>query len=516
MSAVAARSRSRASLINLSVSFGVQIVNWVLAFVARMAFIKILGVEVLGINAILESILIALSLADLGFGTAVSYSLYKPLAEHDHAVLRSLLAFYRTVYRRLALAIAVAGVILLPFLPYIITTKLPPSTIVVYYLIMLTATSASYLFSYKITIITADQQQYIVKLYEAVGTMVRVGLQIMALLLWQSYAAWLVIYLLSVIGVNVALVRVVYRRYPFLRQVDTVMLSKARRRGIMHDVKSLFLYRVSGVVINTSDNIIGSMIAGVVAVGLYANYGMVVGTVNSFIQSLLGVLTPSVGHLTLQANITRQYEVFRMILFVTSWLVGMITVSMMLSLQEVITLWLGPEVLLSQWVGVVVVLNFYFQATAAPLWSFRDGAGIFSSIRFVGIYMAIANVVLSIVFGMWWGIGGVLLATLVARLGTVYWMEPRLLYRQLFTAWPAWHYFARRLAYAGTSLVGLGASWYLNRFITLPGVFGVIVTTLLACGIVSGLFALVFWRSAEMAQCRRLVIRAVKSDERYA
>ena len=56
-----------------------------------------------------------LSLTELGLGTAVSFALYKPLAENDEPKIGALMHFYKKAYQLIALLTAAFALLLLPF-----------------------------------------------------------------------------------------------------------------------------------------------------------------------------------------------------------------------------------------------------------------------------------------------------------------------------------------------------------------------------------------------------------------
>lgn len=503
-------SRTQHSALNLAVSSVAQIVSFGLSFVARIVFIKVLGVEILGINALFESILMALSLLDLGLGSAVAYSFYQPLADNDQAKIVNLLAFYAKIYRFLAGLFFVGGLVVVPFLPAITKTSIPLADLTVYYLLLLLATSSSYLFVYKATLITADQKTYIVKIYSTLFAVLRTAAQLVALLMWRDYKAWLIIHLISVVGMNLALAWKAHKLYPYLNQAPQP-LSKTERREISRNVKSLFLYRISGVVINTSDNVIGSMIAGAAKIGIYSNYYMIIGTIGTFFQALLASLTASIGNLSLSKNKQNQYQVFRAVNFLTFWSVGVVVVWLSLSLNHIISLWLGEKMLFANWIMWVIVANFYFQTTAAPLWSFRDGYGAFHQVKNIGIYMAIVNIVLSVVLGLWLGIGGVLLATLVSRLTTVYWLEPWLLHKIIFQK-PYFDYLLTRLKYAAVLIISFLIVAFVTQNFALNSFLGVILKLILSSVVVSILFIGFFYHSDQFNSIKKYLFLAIKRD----
>lgn len=91
-------SRIKNSVNNMISGFVYQALSLILSFVSRTVFIHTLGSEYLGLNGIFSDVLTLLSMADLGFNTAMAYTFYKPLANNDQQKLTSLVAFYKKVY----------------------------------------------------------------------------------------------------------------------------------------------------------------------------------------------------------------------------------------------------------------------------------------------------------------------------------------------------------------------------------------------------------------------------------
>ena len=82
--------------------------------------IYFMGVQYLGLNSLFTSILQVLNLTELGVGSAMVYSMYKPIADDDTKTICALMRLYRLYYRIIVLVIAVIGGILTPFIPYLV------------------------------------------------------------------------------------------------------------------------------------------------------------------------------------------------------------------------------------------------------------------------------------------------------------------------------------------------------------------------------------------------------------
>ena len=106
-----AESRVKNSFKNIVVNNIYQFLNIILSFIIRTIFIKTLGENYLGLNGLFTNILSVLSLAELGVGTAMVYSMYKPISENNEEKLSELIGYYKILYRRIAIAILILGLI---------------------------------------------------------------------------------------------------------------------------------------------------------------------------------------------------------------------------------------------------------------------------------------------------------------------------------------------------------------------------------------------------------------------
>ena len=175
----------KTSAINLSNQF----ISLLLNFAYRTIFIKVLAVEYLGLNGLFTDILNLLSLAELGIGGAIAYRLYKPIREDNILEVAQLMRFYRDIYRYIALAVTVIGLIIMPFLPYIIkdSAELPSDiNLYVLYSVFLLQSVSGYFFAYKQTLLSSDQRGYILTLFQIGSNIIKFCGQVAICILWCS------------------------------------------------------------------------------------------------------------------------------------------------------------------------------------------------------------------------------------------------------------------------------------------------------------------------------------------
>lgn len=455
------------SLRNAAFGIGNQTVNLVLNFISRYVFIKILGVEFLGINSLFTSVLTILSLADLGLSTAISYSFYKPLAEKNYEKVCQLLGFYKIIYRIIAVSVCIIGLSLTPFLQWIVKSEIPLDKIRIYYLFFLANTVSSYLFVYKSILLSADQRGYISSLISSIVSALKIILQILVVGLWKSYIAYLAVLVICTIANNVLCVHQASKIYSF-NEYKEQELSKEEKRGIFKSVKAVFLYKLSGILINSTDNILISSIVNTVAVGYYTNYNMISTTLQNFVGTFFSSFTASIGNLINKDSAEKSYNVFNVLQFCSFWLSGIIALDYYFLLNDFITIWLGHDFICEPGLLIAITVNFYLSIILQPLWSYREATGLFMKIQNIMFGCAIVNLVVSCILGLLYGTTGIIIASAIARVTTYYWYEPRLLFHEHFKK-PVQPYFKAQLI----------------NFIFVVGI-GFILQNILRCFIVKG------------------------------
>lgn len=445
------KSRTSNSILNISITLGCQIIRLILSFATRTIFIKLLGDEFNGINGLFSNILSILSLAELGIGGAITFALYKPIAENDEARVASLMQFYKRAYIFISIAVFFIGICLVPFLDVLVKTEREIKNLVVYYMLYLLNSSCSYLFIYKSALLNADQRSRTVKL---VGTLyhiiTNIG-QIIILILTHSFIAYLIIQFACTLMNNITLAIIANKKYPFLCR-PSKNLDKSERKTVLSDIKSIFIYRIAGVVLNNTDSILITTLVGVLAVGFYSNYYMVVGAITTMLELVFSALTGSIGNLNAVGDKGKSERIFKICNFANFWLFGFCSICLFILLDDFIFLWLGKDHILGKLVCAAIVVNVYFQGTHQSVILYRSTTGLFRQAKYAIILASIINIFLSIILGKLIGLAGILFATVISRLMTNLWYEPMVLFKNYFEHSSA-RYFLKQSCYLAVWVV---------------------------------------------------------------
>lgn len=422
-------SRTENSLRNIKVSLFFYFARIIVRFFARKVFVIVLTQEYLGLNGTFANILSMLDLAELGVGSALAYSLYRPLASGDQKQITALMGLFRKVYWVIGVVVALLGFSLAPFLSVLIRDLPDIPHIYLIYLLFVLNSSLSYFFVYKQALITADQCQYIVT---SCNSLLDIFLHLgQALLLWLTGNYFL--YLWLQIGVtvlrNLLLSYIADRRYPYIKTDHHGKLDPKVTKEIVRNTKGMLIHKIGSVVVFSTDNLLISKFVGIVEVGLYSNYLMITQALGSIYGQLFNSLTASLGNLGVTKDSDQVLTAFYRVNLAGNWLYGFSSVCLAVLLNPFIELWVGPDYLFSQGIVALIVLNFYVTGMRQAEITFCTAEGLFWYGRGKAIAESIINLVVSIALAVPYGIVGIFIGTFVSTMTTCFWYDPIMLFK---------------------------------------------------------------------------------------
>lgn len=482
-------SRSKKSGRNIITGFGSKLLLMVLAFSTKTIFVRLLGAEYNGVNGLFSNILTVLSLADLGIGNVLTYTLYQALKDDDKSKITTMVHSFKKIYFWIAAAILGLGLLLVPLLPYIVNSSLPQGETTVYFLLYILNSAVSYFVVYKSTVITADQKYYITNIVSTASTAIMYVLQIIYLYFTHDFLGYLVIQVMCTIGMNVTLNIIANRMYPFLNDCTLIDSRKLSNGAIKENVKSTFIYKICVVLINNTDNILISIILGTIYVGYYSNYYMLIQYVNTFVSILSQGLVASLGNLNAEHNAQKSYTTFKSLGLMYGVIANFCCCCFACCIQGFIPIWIGKQYLLSKMEVASMLLVFYISTSIAPVWMFRETMGLFKEVKYVMLITMLINIGLSILLGNFIGLAGIILATSIAKLSTHYWYEPVILYKRNFNR-KVITYFMTQLKYVICTVMSLTMALFISRF--FPNSLIWLVLRVIICAVIVGLMELLF------------------------
>lgn len=502
--------RTNSSIKNLIFSLVGQAAGVAINFVARIVFLKILTAEYLGINGLFSNILSMLSLMELGVGSAMTFSLYKPLALNDKEKIKSLMSLYRKAYIIIGILILIVGIAITPLLPYFID-EMPniSENINLIYILFVINTAISYFYTYKRSLIISDQRRYIATAYRYGFYFFLNVAQIIVLYITRNYIWYLATQIVFTFMENVTLSIKADKMYPYLKEKKAKKLEKSDTDKIKKNVIAMIGHKIGGIVVNGTDNLILSKFVGLVEVGIYSNYYLIINALNIILGQVFTAVTASVGNLVATTNKEKVYNVFKKIFFLNFWLYGFSAICLLVLFNNFITIWLGSEYLFSMDIVLVLVVNFYITGMRKAVLTFRDATGLYWEDRYKPIAESIINLVFSIILVKMLGTVGVFIGTFISTMTTCFWVEPFVLYKNEFGL-SIKHYLKKYVIYSIiTVIVGI-ITIVLCNMINITGIIGFIIKALICVFVINGLFFIVLHRTEEFKYFKNLVIELIR------
>ncbi len=502
--------RTQNSITNIYVAFIAQLIGIIISFIARIFFIKFLGKAYLGVNGLFSNILTVLSMADLGIGTAITYSLYKPLADRNQYKTQALIELYRRAYQIIGCIVAVLGLLITPFLEYIIRDIPDIPHIYLIYLLFVANATISYFYSYKRSLIIADQYRYIATYYRYGFYLILNILQIIILVLTRNYIFFLVLQMMCTLGENIAISRKAEKMYPFLKKRSSKKVDDHTRRQIIRNTSAMIFHKLGGIVVDSTDNILISSMIGIVWVGLYSNYYMIINALNIVISQIFSSITASIGHLGATESKEKAYEIFLCTEFVTSWVFCFSSISLFILIDPFISLAFGSDFLMSQGIVLILTANFYIKGMRSAVLTFQAAYGLYWNDRFKALFEVIINLVISIVLGATIGIAGIFIGTLISMVTTCLWIEPYVIYKRIFDR-RVGEYFIKLLVHTVITLSAGFITYWACAYVLYTGVMELIAKGVICLTIPNIIVWAVFNKTKEFYFIRNLLLSIIRS-----
>lgn len=504
--------RTRYSIINMLFNIGGQFLTMLLSFINRMVFIRCLSAEYLGVNGLFTDVLSILNFAELGIGTAMVFSMYEPAARDDEQKLARLMNLYKWMYRAVAVSVLLFGLVLLPFLPYLIKGGEGIEHITLIYMIYVLGSASSYLLSYKNSIYQAYQKGYICAGWSMACECIKTVSQITVLLLTRNFILYLAVQQAIQFLPNIMVSRMVDKEFPYLKECHELP-EREERNGILKNIGAMSMHKLATVIVRNTDSLLMSSFIGLATVGLYSNYRLVLNALNNLLNKFATAFSGSVGNFAALENSDRLYQVYKEMDFLFFVQSAYLTGGLMMLFNPLIELLFGREYCFPMTTVAIIVTEFYISRMRQTNLLFREVMGLFWNDRYKAVAESIINLVASLVLVRQYGVTGIIWGTIISTLCTCAWVEPYIFLK--YGVQDAWQkklrdYFAEYLKRTLlTAAVSAAAVLWVQRFPV--GNFGIfILDGLLYTAVFAGVIVLFYRGSEEYDTLRQRGLKILK------
>lgn len=498
-------NRTQKSVKNMTIGMLSQLFTLWLSFVSRTVFIKFLTAEYLGISGLFSNVLTVLSFAELGIGDAMTYAMYKPVKKDNRKLVNQLMVVYKKAYTGIAVVVGAIGLGLSFFLSFIIAEPpdIPESLQLIFWLYVVN-NMASYILTYKKSILIAYQENYIVSEVQQIASLIQQIAQMIVLCFTKQYILYLIIQILCTILNNIIISVVVKKRYPWINEKDGEELPQEVSKEIFKNVKALSISKIAGVVSNGSDNIIISKFVGLSSVGVASNYTMIINSLNGILWNGLSSLTSSFGNFNVDSMIGQRRKLFNELFLCSYWLYGFMTIGIITLANSFVQLWVGSNYLVPQGVVLALVLITYISGVNFPVYTYQSTLGMFDKMKIPYVLFAVFNILLSILLGKNWGLFGVYIATSITRLCTSEVSSGYYVYRYGLKLSPL-KYLKKYVIYFLILILNILVTNYAVSLVQIAGIIGFSIKVVTCTVVCNAIYFVCFFRTTEF---RNLLIRA--------
>jgi O-antigen/teichoic acid export membrane protein len=423
--------RLRKASINIFINMITYILGFLPIFFVRKIFLVVLGNELLGLSSLYGNIIGILSIVELGIGTVIMFSLYKPFAENDIVKVKGYLNYYSRFYSIVGGVVLIIGILLLPCLNLFIKNEINMMEAQLYFVLYLINTIISYLFSYKICILNVSQEGYKVSISITVSKLITAILQVIILKFIPSFYLYIFIQILINLVYYILLNRYIDGRFKWIKTTEG-NISNEDKEIMIKNVKALFLHKLGGIVLLSADGLVISSFINLNVVGRYYSYNMIIAALQGLISNALSGATASIGNLLVEEDKEKAYKIHSRLFLINFWVVSFMTIFLWNTIKQFITLWLGADQALDELTVGLLLVNFYFVSMRGSVERFKEASGNYYQDRYSPICEAVINIISSIILVKIIGLPGVFLGTLISNLSIVFWIKPKITYKYIF------------------------------------------------------------------------------------
>ncbi|MCR9263390.1 MAG: hypothetical protein NXH86_04490 [Flavobacteriaceae bacterium] len=491
-------SRVRKSIKNAKIGiffFGLSILA---QFFSRKIFLEFLGDEFMGLTGTLRSMLSFLNLAELGIGTAIGYTLYKPIFDNDKIEINKVIGLLGFLYQRIGLIVLGTGVVASLFFPWIFNdTSLSIGLVYFTFFSFLATTLFSYFVNYHMVLLEADQKGYVVQGYFQTSNIIRLIVQSLVSYYFQSLYVWVALELFFSILYCIILRIKVKEHYPWLtiRANETKNIIKEYPE-VIKNIKQLFVHKIGSFVKDGTDNILVFALVSLESVAFFGNYQLIFTKLTGLVKMVFSGTRAGIGNLVAENNMKNIFKVFWEIQALQFFIGGVLGLVLYHCIEPFITIWVGEEYILDKSVLLLLVIIFFIGQVRGAVEFFKNAYGLFSD-TWAPAAEAIVNLLISFIFGRMLGISGIMLGTLVSLVLFVVIWKPYFLYKHGFktSLWPYWKGFLGHLFLFLSVFIGLNhfIQSFINTEVNNYGAWILLVVEITAISAISyGLLLYIF------------------------
>ena len=468
-----------------------KVVSLGLPFATRTVMIYTMGMQYVGLGSLFSSILQVLSFAELGIGSALVFSMYKPMAEGDDDKVCALLNFYRNAYRIIGSIILLFGLVMMPFLENLIAGDLPEGVNLqaLFSIYLINNILGYFLFAYKQSLFTASQRMDIISRIGMGLQLLSNVCQIVVLVLLRNYYLYVIVIPVITCLNNLCIGVLTDKYYPQYKCRGN--LEKKELKVIEKKVGGMVFQKIGGIVLSSVDTIVISAFLGLTTLAY------IITSIFGFLTVIMQSIIAGVGNSVATETTNKNYNDFKKFNFIYIWIVAWCTTCLLCLYQPFMRLWVGKENMFEYGMVVLFALYFYVHKWCDMLYVYQEACGIWWETKFVSLVAAIVNLIVNIILVKVIGLPGILISTIVAVVFIYDTGYSKVLFNTYFRTIQGGlkEYWARQIIYLLSTLFASTVTVIICSFIKIPSSLLKIIINGVICAVIPNLIFILIWRN---------------------
>ena len=476
--------RTRNATRNLIWGIMNKVIVLLLPFANRTILVYVLGASYLGLDSLFSAILQMLNIAELGFSSAIVFAMYKPIAEENYTQINALLQFYKKIYRIIGIIVFAIGILIVPMLPSLIKGDLPGDLNLysLYGIYLLNTVLGYWLFSYKKSLISAYQREDVISNINSIIIIAKTILQVCVIYFLHRYYLYVLMLPVMTIVENLIVSYLANRLFPMCVPQGTL------EKGIIADIRKrvygLMIQKICSTSRNSLDSIVISTYAGIYNVSIYGNYYYIMIGIHTILGTITNSITAVVGNAVAVESVEKNHADMLKFNFIYMWLASLLTVYLLCIYQPFMQLWMSENMMLEMSVVAVICAYFYSLCVGDIRYVYTIATGLWYEGRYRAVLEALTNLVLNIVLGKYFGIMGVVVATLISILVINFGYGSTIIYTYYFKNKKLHVYYLYHLYFAVVTCIAGELCYRLCEFCKGQGIMK-IIANIVICTVVS-------------------------------
>ncbi|MCI9536185.1 MAG: hypothetical protein HFG53_15530 [Lachnospiraceae bacterium] len=407
--------RTRNTIYNVIAGLTSKLIICLCLFCVRKVMAESLDSNYIGLEGFFSNVIGLFSLVDLGFGTAIAYSLYDPIHKGETDKVNAIISLLKKVYIAVAFVIFLLSIAVSFSLGnYIKDIELEAVYIQKAFIIYAGSIAVTYLFAYQRTYIFALQKNYILSIIDSITKIVCSCIQVFLLSKFHSYLLYLFIVFMGNLITNYMAMAFLKRHNAFAVEITKYELPDEFKNRLKRDVKNLAITNLCWQGLVSTDNIIISMVVGVTDLAKNANYSAIIQAGTSIIKSILSGVNASFGDLLAEKKQEKIQMYFSHYIFISHYIGGLASVCFFYLSNQFVEAWVGKFYVFDIHICLILSLNLYLSIMHKTIGDIVNLTGLFYESKPYAIISLCLNIGGSLIFAKVIGVIGVFIGTTIS------------------------------------------------------------------------------------------------------